>query len=318
MKMTPNGSKLFIGTDAGIMAYDPGAASFSTTTLAKGKVIGTSHNNVAVIADTTPGINAVYTWIAGNAGVATYSISGAKAAAFTADDARLFVVASGAFGDRIYEIANNVFMNVAASGAPSDVTMLPNASFAYVADPGMEFYSSCLNALSGTVGINPVLVGAAGKAVAAPNNQQMQVLAVTPPQIQQVDVLPNATLAGSSCAPAPTHTVGAYSFPGVAAFTPTQLVVSLDSSKAMVLASDVNKVLEYTIGADAASGSTAAIPLAGAATGSFSGGITQDGTKAYIGVSGVNEVQAVDLVGGTVLKEIPVSLTPQLVAVRPH
>ncbi len=318
MQFTGNGGKLFIGTDTGVAAFDPGAGTFATTTLAKGRVIGTSNTTSAVVvADTTPNVNNVYTWVAGASAVATYSIAGAKAAVFTPDGNRLFVVASGAFGERVYEIANSVFMNEVASGAPSDVTMLPNGSFAFVADPGMQFYSSCFNTLSGNVGISPVLVGAAGKPVPAPNNQQMQVIAVVPPQIEQVDVLPTAAPAGTSCPLAPTTTANAYTFPLVPAFTPAQLVISPDNSRAMVLASDVNQVLVYTIGTDAFSGSTTSIQLSGAATGSYQGGITTDGGSAYVGVIGANEVQQINLSTGAVSKQISVSLSPKLVAVKP-
>jgi hypothetical protein len=150
--------------------------------------------------------------------------------------------------------------------------------------------------------------------VPAPNNTNLQLVAVTGNQITQIDAVPGAV--GSPCPAIPTNTAQAYSFPGVAAFTPVQLMVTADSSKAIVTASDVNKLLVYTLGNDATSGVASTIPLSAGATGAYTGGVTLDSSTVWVGVAGTNQVQGFTLSTGAPVVQVPVTFSPKLVAVR--
>ncbi|MBZ5648504.1 MAG: hypothetical protein LAN37_14915 [Acidobacteriia bacterium] len=310
------GTRAYLGSDSGLILLDPVAGTTSGVTSAKGKVLAVSADgNQAIIVDTTTP-NTVYLFNAlANSVIFTYSISGATAADFTPDSSRVIIVASGAFGDRVYEIANGVFSNNPASGPPTGVALLASGAFAYVADPNTEMYSTCTNGFSANATADtPTLIRAAAKPIAAPNNTNLQMLSVVGSQIEQIDVVPGA--AGNPCPQPPSNTANAYSFPGVAAFTPVQMLVTPDSSKAIITASDVNKLLVYTLGIDAFSGTASTIPLAGAATGSYTAAVTMDSVTVYAGVAGANEVQVFTLSSGALVTQISVPLSPKLVAIR--
>ncbi len=311
----PSGAKAFLGTASGLLIFDPGTGGFTPIVQAKGKVLRVSpdSNSIAIV-DTTPGVNNFYVYNIGSTTLQTFSISGATAAEFTPDSTRLFVVTSGG---RVYEIANGTFSNNVASGPATDVSLLASGSFAYVADLNGEVYSTCTNELADMVfppppDVTPILIRAAAKPISA--NTRLQMIAIVGSQIEQIDVTPGAP--GSPCPAPPINAATPWPFPGVAAFTPVQLLITPDSSKAFVTASDVAKLLVYTIGTDSSTGTASTISLAGAATGATTAGVTLDSSTVYVGVNG-NEVQAFKVSDGSLIKEIPVSLTPKLVAIQP-
>jgi len=297
------------------MIFDSAAGTFTTQTSVKGKVLAVSPDGARVVVADTTGPSNVYVYFPSAQAATTYNIAGVTAADFTPDGTHIFLAASGASGNRVYEIATGVFNNNAVGGPPSDVALLASGAFAYVADPGTDMFSSCTNAPSGPATADtPTLIRAAAKPLAAPNNTNLQMVSVVGSQIEQIDVVPGAP--GSPCPAPPSNTANPYSFPGVAAFTPVQLLVTPDSSRAIVTASDVNQLLVYTLGNDAFSGTASTIPLAGAATGSYTAAVTMDSSTVYAGVAGTNEVQAFTLSSGTLVKEITVPLSPKLVAIR--
>jgi len=244
--------------------------------------------------------------------MSTLNIAGATAADFTPDRSRLYIVSTS--GTRVYEQGNGIFNNTAASGPPVDVALLASGAFAYVGDSATDVFSTCTNALAGNVGIGTTLIEAAAKPVPSPNNTNLQMVAITGNQITQIDSVPGAV--GSPCPAIPTNTANAYSFPGVAAFTPVQLMVTPDSSRAIVTASDVAQLLVYSIGTDAASGTASTIALSGGATGAYTGGVTVNSTTVWVGVAGVNQVQGFTLSSGAPVAQVSLSFAPKLVAVR--
>ncbi len=307
-----DGSKGFLGTDAGLIIFDPVALNYIIQAGAKGRVLAASPNNDHVIVADTTGLNNVYIYNIQEGTISTYSIAGATAADFTPDSNRAFI---GTSAGRIYEIASGTFANVSASGPVSDVALLASGAFAYAADPGTDMFSTCTNTLSGSATADtPTLIRAAAKPLPAPNNTNLQMISVVGSTIEQIDVVPGAV--GSPCPAAPSNTANPYSFPGVAAFTPVQLLVTPDSSRAIVTASDVNKLLVYSLGATPSPGTPSTIQLAGAATGSYTAAVTQDSATVYVGVAGSNEVQVFTLSSGALVTEIPVSVSPKLIAIR--
>ena len=111
----------------------------------------------------------------------------------------------------------------------------------------------------------------------------------------------------------PTHSEQLY-LPWVSSFTPSQLLVKPDGSQAYILASDNANVLAYNIFA----GTTSTIPLTNSPT-LYTGGITLDGAFMYVGASdNGGSIHVIDLNAMQDTTQIPVSFTPNLVAVRPH
>ena len=308
-----NGLKGYLGSDSGLIILDPVAATTTGIPNVRGKVLAvTPDGSQALIVDTTIP-NTVYLFNA-SGGTTTYTVPGATAADFTQENTHLFIVAHGATGDRVFEIANGIFNNLPASGPPAGVALLASGAFAYVGDSATDVFSTCTNGQVGNVGIASTLIKAAAKPVPPPNEFNLQMIAVTGNQITQIDAAPAPP--GSPCAAIPTNTAQAYPFPSVPAFTPVQLFVTPDSSHAVVTASDVGKLLVYTIGTDAASGSASTIDLANSATGSYTGGVTVDSSTVWVGVAGVNQVQAFNLASGTPIAQVSVGFSPKLVAVR--
>ncbi len=308
-----SGSKAYLGSDSGVIILDPVAGTTSGDTTVKGKVLAVSPDGIIVIIVDTTIPNTVYEYIPGG-GTITYNIPGAIAADFSPDHNRLFIVTSS---NQVYEIGPGIFTPLPLGGAPADVALLASGAFAYVGDPATDVFSTCTNGQVGSVGIGSTLIKAAANPVPSPNNTNLQMIAVTGNQITQIDSVPGA--AGAPCPNIPTHTVHAYPFPGVLAFTPVQLFVAPDSSRAVVTASDVANLLVYTIGTDAASGSTltpSPIGLQNGATGAYTGGVTVDSSTVWVGVAGVNQVQGFTLSSGAPVAQVAVGFSPKLVAVR--
>lgn len=306
----PDGKKAYLGSDSGLIILDALNNVTTAVTGAPGKVLAVSNDGakVAIAAATGDGVY-LYDTVSGSA--TPLSIAGALSADFTPDRSLLFV---GTSADRVYESAANLFNNFATSGVPAGMALLASGAFAYAGDPSTDVFSTCSNTLVGNVGIASTLIKATAQPVPPPNQFNLQMIAITGNQITQIDSVPGA--AGTPCPAIPTNTAQAYSFPGVAAFTPVQLLVTPNSARAVVTASDVNKLLVYNIGTTAASGSTSTIPLADGATGTYTGGITIDSTIVWVGAVGVNEVQAYNLTNNTIVTTIAVPFTPKLVGMK--
>ncbi len=306
----PNGLKAFLGSDSGLMVLDPVAGTVTGVASAPGKVLAVSNDGGRVLIASTSG-NTVVQFDPSTGVVGTFNIAGALSGDYTPDRSLVFV---GTNGNRVYESGTGIFNNFAVGGAPVGLALLASGAYAYAGDPTTDVFSTCSNTLVGNVGIASTLIKAAAKPVSPPNEFNLQMVAVTGNQITQIDAAPAAP--ALPCPGIPTNTAQAYSFPGVAAFTPVQLFVTPDSSRAIVTASDVNQLLVYTVGATAASGSVTTIPLTNGATGAYTAGVTIDSTITWVGVAGVNQVQAYNLASGTPVTSVSVGFTPNLVAVR--
>ena len=310
----PNGLKAYLGSDSGLIVFDPVAGTTTAVAGAPGKVLAVSNDGTQVVVADTTGATHVYQYNPSSGSVTTLNIAGASGADFTPGTSRTYIVASGGLGDRVYEFGNLISTNLPASGPPTGVALLANGSFAYVADPATDVFSTCTNGQVGNLGIATTLIKAAAKPIASPNNLNLQMIALTGNQITQIDVAPGAPPA--PCPGIPTNTSQAYSFPGVAAFTPVQMLVTPDSSHAIVTASDVNQLLVYNIGTTAASGSATTIPLANGATGAYTAAVTVDSTIVWVGAAGVNQVQAYNLTTNAIATALSVPFAPKLVAMR--
>ena len=317
MLMSSSGGKILLGTDSGLEIFDIATSSFSVSQAAKGKVLAVApDSNQVLVADTT-NPNNVYLYLLSANSFTTLTIANATAGAFAPDSSRVFI---GTSGGRVYEFASSVFVNDGASGGVTGLALLASGSFAFAADPNTDIYSPCTNVSPGSVGTGMTLIAPAALPVAAPNNTQLQMIGVAPPSAVQTDVATTTptTPAASPC-PAIGTTPVAHDFgQGAWDATKSQVIVSPDSMHAVVTTPDIAKFMEYVVNTSAAAGTTIVTSLGGAATGTYTGGITQDSTNAYVGVAGINEVQVFKLADGSLVKEISVGFSPKLVVVRPQ
>ena len=308
----PTGLKAFLGSDSGLMVFDPVAGTVTGVAGAPGKILAVSNDGAEVVVADTTAPNKLYIYNSSSGVVGTFTIAGATGADLTPEDSHVFIASAGP--DLVTIFGINISNSLPASGPPSAIALLANGAFAYVGDTTTDVFSTCTGALAGNVGLSSTLIKAAAKPVPAPNNTNLQMIAVTGNQITQIDAVPGAL--GAPCPAIPTNTASAHSFPGVPAFTPVQLLVTPDSSKAIVTASDVAQLLVYSIGTDAPSGVTSTIPLFGAATGAYTGGVTVDSSTVWVGAAGVNQVQGFTLSSGAPVAQITMGFAPKLVAVR--
>jgi hypothetical protein len=304
-----NGLRAYLGSDSGMMIFDPVAATVTSPGGGPGKVLAVSGDgNTAVVADATK----VYLYTAQTNSFTTFNIPGAVSADLTPDNSYLLIAGVGP--DDVYLLAPGVANTLPTNGPAAALALLTSGAFAYVGDTLTDVFSTCTNGPVPSVGISSTLIKAAAKPVPAPFNTNLQMIAVTGNQITQIDAVPSAP--GSPCSAGPTNTAHAYSFPLVPAFTPVQLFVAADSSRAIVTASDVNQLLVYSIGTDALSGLADTIPLSTGATGAYTGGVTLDSSTVWVGVAGVNQVQGFTLASKAPVAQVSVTFSPKLVAVR--
>lgn len=312
------GNRIFIGTEDGLLELDTATNATPTGhTSAVGLILGLNpRGNTVVLRDTTtPNQLLVFSAISG--ATETLTVPDPVAVAFTPDGNKLFIATGPGGGNRVYIFSpGTLFTNRDAGSPQTDVAVGVTGNYAFLANPGVETVEVCSNTTLGTIaGVTPVLLESAAKPV-PPDSNRYQLIAVIPPNVRQIDV---QDVVGAPCPGLPNVTGGTvdHFFPGVAAFTPRQTIVTADGSRVLVLTEE-NRVLVYDVGTNEAAGTTATINLAGAATRAFSGGVTLDGSRLFVGVDGVNEVQVFNPATGALVAQIAVSLKPQLVAVRPH
>jgi hypothetical protein len=294
---SPQGTKGYLGSSAGVITLDTAANTVSQNTSVPGTVLAVSPDGNRVI---VAGSNLV-TVLGVGSGIATEgsSITGATAADFTPDSRAAYILA----GSTVYFWTTGSFRSVTLGGTANDVKFLANGAFAYLAGgaagPGVTARATCNNSLADTVTTPgmPRLVGTLPDASA--------VLAVDSPGI---DVLkPTTNLAG--CPPPLSDALATVDL-GAGAFTARQLIVLPDGSKAFVT-SNLGKLL----GLKTSDLSLFPVTLAAGAT-AFTGGSTLDSKMVYVGGSD-NAVHRIDAAAGSDAQQISVSFTPDLVAVKP-
>jgi hypothetical protein len=314
MIIAPAGSKIVLGSDTGVMVYDITAGTVTNAGF-NGKVLAiASDGNNAVIADTAANVVRIASLTNKNV-VATFPVTGVSHAAFSADNFRAYIVGAGG----LWVWSPGVTPRQVASTAINDVDFVAQGSFAYLAGGAagnVGVYASCNNravATSVTTPNMPALIRSLPNGSTAPDTMQM--VAAESPRLDVITVTTNgstnATTTGTCSPPSLTDSVASFDF-GVGAFTAKQLIATPDSSKVFVLASDQPAILVYDAGTQA----TSKIPLSGV-TGVFTGGVTLDSALLYVGATD-NNIHRIDVKGSTeITPAIPVSFTPDLVAVRP-
>ncbi len=292
------GAKLYLGSSGGLIIVTPGStAAPAQATSVLGKILTISPDNSNVVtSDTSTGT--VYFYSTSSGAVSTLSIPGATQAAFSPDTSKAFILA----GNTLYAVSPNAPLRAIALGSTgTDVKFAAAGWFAYVIQGGaVTARATCDSSLRDTVGVG----GAPTLLQAVPDGSKM--LAANSPSIDVIHLTSN----GAGCPPALADSLVVRDL-GQGSFTANQLIVLRDSSKAFVV-SPLNKLLGYDISSDAV---LPPIPLAAGATATMAGA-TVDSTTLYVGGSD-NAVHKIDVATAADTKQIPLTFTPDLVAVQP-
>jgi hypothetical protein len=295
------GSTGYLGSSAGLMTLNTATNVVTQNTGVAGTVLATSpdSNRVIVAGSTT-------LWVLGAVGGITTeasAIASANAAEFTPDSRGAYIVA----GSTLYFWTPGSFRPIPLGGAANDVKFLPNGAFAYFAGGAPGAAVTARAACDNSLGDSITTPGA--PSFLGPLPSAGTVLVVDSPGIDVITV--TSTRVG--CPPPLSDTLTSVNF-GVGPFTPRQLIVLSDGSKAFVTSN-----LGQLLGLTTTTATPFAIPLAGGAN-AFTGGATLDGAKLYVGGSD-NKVHRIDptVTDPTTadVQQISVSFTPDLVAVRP-
>ncbi len=287
------GTAAYLGSTGGLITLNPTNNAVTNNSSAPGIVLAVSPDGNRVL---VAGSSSVFALVSG--AVETLNITGATAAEFSPDNSKAYIVA----GSTLYVYQSGATLRSIPLATPaSDVAFLASGAFAYLA-------GGAASAASVVANCNNVLVATPGTGgtprFIRPLPDGSGMLTADSPGLDVI--ISNTDLAG--CPPALSHSEVFKDFLQ-GSFTARQLIVLPNGAKAYIT-SDLGKLLAY----DVAAGTAATIDLGGAAA--FTGGATLDSSRLYLGASD-NAVHRIDVAGGTDAQQIPVSFTPDLVAVRP-
>jgi hypothetical protein len=305
---------LYLGSGNGLMIVTTSNNTVTNNSSAPGTVLAVSPDSSTVlIADGTT----LFIYSSTTSGVASRAIAaGASAAAWSPDGNRAYIATpSGIF---VYTPATST-MTQLSIGSVASVDFLAQGSFAYLAGgpSPVSVLATCNNGVvSGSITTPPTATPTLIRSV--PN--ATHVLAVDTSSIDDISVTEPDTpvrigftlpLPAPCTPPTVTNANLNHSF-GMGTFTPTQLLVTPDSSMAFVLASGNPNLLVYNVSGQ----TTKAINLGGTAL--TKGGVTPDSAYVFVGVTGTNTIHKIGVASGTdAITPIQVSFEPDLVAVQP-
>jgi len=298
MVFTPTGTRIYMGSDQGLMFVDVSASTPTVSTVSTattpcnaavcGKVLTISpDSNRVVVSDTTTIPNQVYIFDATHATTPPTNllIDGAVAAAFSPDQMKLFILTSSGKLFVSSTVDALTFTNI-APGA-TGLSFAADGSLAYVSGEPGSAISGFATCNAHDLGASPALPSNPPSVVALPGvteNQSLvtqNLLAIVPPDIQfltanfshadlQVGQLtcPNLGL---------TFTPGSSFNLGQGAFTPLLMHVTGDGSQVIIVAQNIPAVLTFNVNG----GTTTAIPLANNAS-PLAASATQDGSQVFV------------------------------------
>jgi hypothetical protein len=264
--MVAGASKVYLGADSGgVMVYDPTANTISRLS-ASGKVLAVNSNETALLISDPSNAGTYFfdistnTLVLGSAGTSSSGV-------FTPDGAWTLFVSGQNLVRQGYNAATNY---TSLSYTPNSIGLLAQGSLAFITSSSahsVDVRSTCdqsdLQTLSAG---NPSLISG------LPNGKGA--VAVDAPKI---DVITTAQPSGS-CPVVASSNLNSYDLQA-GSFTPKQLFVSNDSSRAWVI-NDQSSLLSF----DLVNLAPTAIPIAGGFQ-AISGGITPDSQQVYVGAS---------------------------------
>lgn len=292
----PQGTNLFMGTDTGafgtkgVMNIANGSNTATQFTTAAGTILAVSPSGAKIIlSDTQDTPQQVFVFDTSTHDAVTLPISGATAAAFSPDNLKAYILA----GSTLYVFSQQDALQTLSLAAPAtDVAFNSNGMLGYIAggDPaGVLFGSVC----DGSPVLSPVASPNVSLIRELPNGSLLtlstsnQFGMITPafagtpsgvdflgcPSTRQQN-WPTGVLAQGFIHVSNTQSNTVNLGPG---FTPSQLLVSSDGSRAYVLAPNLATILVYNIN----NGTTSSIALAGNA-GPVRGALTGNGSLLFV------------------------------------
>ena len=345
--------KAYIGTDSGrlgtvgLAQITPASTTGVAPTLvsvptAPGKVIAVSPNGLeVVVSDTADTPNQVFIVDAPVSGTPTstaLAITGATAATFAPDNSKVFIVA----GSNLYIWSSDQALKTLSFTAPmNDVAFLPDGAFGYLAGGGnngkqLTVLKTCDNqpaldddgnsANITSLQFDPLFLKMTpdNKKVLAFNNVGMDFIDVTtmgkasnnvtatadgcsPPDFTQVPQLKGGL---PTVVNLPEST--SFNF-GQGVLQPTQFIVNSDTTRAYILASNLNNILVFNIDSQ----TTSSIQLSGNAIPVRASLTSDGGTLWVIGHDPVTDVNTIHLIDtGRNLDRNQITLTQSLCHAR--
>jgi hypothetical protein len=323
----------FLGVDStgfnsqGLMILSGGSASQVGS--AAGRVLAVSPDSSTVIlsdtVDSPSRINICKNCNTSGRTVSTIFFHNASAAAFSPDSLKAYIVSSspcpGGGGNGCMLVYSQVDspQYVPLSGPASDAAFIGNGSVGFIAEGGQsEFLPTC----------GPNGVGALGSVSLSaqflrPLSDGMSLLAFSPPSLQIVTVgITGSATANAIGCPAPRgflniiSTLGPVINLGTGSFVAKQFFLSLDTSKAYILAqTGTGAHFPFILVFDVASGTSSQISLAGNAI-PLSAGVSPAGDLLLVGASD-NSVHVIDTQSGLDLQQVALSFPNASLCIGP-
>ncbi len=299
------GTKAYIGSISGIMVIDTVANTIGVLSgTPVGQVIGISPNGSLLVTFNSSG-NVVQILDVSSATStitdASFSVGAPPRVDFSPDSEKAFIAA----GTVLYSFTSTTspLVPITLTAAANDISFLPQGSFAYLAGgapTAITVRTTCDNSQADS----QTVPGTLQLISTVPDGSR--VVAADSPGIDLISL--NTTNVG--CPPPLVDFAPASVDFGLGAFTAQQLFVLPNSSKAYVV-TNLAQLLAYDLVANTAS----TISLANAAQ-PLNAGFTLDSATLYVGGSD-NAVHVIDTSTGTDSAQVPLTFTPNLLAVRP-
>ncbi|HLH09336.1 MAG TPA: hypothetical protein VKW78_19015 [Terriglobales bacterium] len=298
------GTKAYLGSAAGVMIFDPVANSVGVLAGPPvGQVIGVSPDGSLVVTYNTANNLVQILNVSGSASAtaASFAVGAVPRVGFSPDGQKTFITAGSAL--YVFTTASNPLGTIPLSAPATDVSFLPQGSFAYFA-----------GGLPGAVTVRTTCDNTQADSKAVPGTPQLvasvpdgsRVLVADSPGI---DILGVSTT-NVGCPPPLTDSGPTSVNFGLGAFTAQQMLVLPNSSKAYIL-TNLPQILVYDLVANTAS----TITLANSAQ-PLNLSSTLDSSTLYVGGSD-NAVHVINTGTGTDSAQVPLTFTPNFLAVRP-
>jgi len=318
MVFSPDGTKAYIGSDAGLLIFDPGTNTVTATASSlTGKVLTVSNNgNKIVLSDTSnpdATLHKVFVFDSSANASQEFDLPNVSAAGFNSDNSKAYFTGTTKNDTKVYEYSPNTGLKTiltATSGVFDGVVFTPQSSVAYIGGDSVLGLAVCNDSsVPGAVGATTVLaVAPDGTHMIGAGSGGWLDLSYT------IAALPNV-----GCPVAESNTIKTGAFPAFVG-TPTQIAIASDDSNAFLTGysggSDATGVPFYHL----ADGTTGTIALSASGP-LLSGGLTQDAHSLYVGVGGSSPaVHRIDLTasgGPADANQISVAFNPRIVVVRP-
>ena len=308
LPQTPNslfinraGTSAYLGSDLGLMIVTLATSAVSNLSAAPGKVLTVSPDGTKVVVNNAA-TGDVIVYDATATTIQSVHAPGATRADCAPDSSKCYILAGG---NLVVYQPGATTKTVALAGAASDVSFLSQGSMAYIASaalPNVTARATCDNSQRDTVNTprSPLLIKS------LPDSSR--VLAAETAALDVIAPVLGPALGSSICPPSVSDSLLTVNYN--TGLTPTQLLVSPDSSLAFILSGQPS-VLVFNVAARSFSTvnlSSGATPLAA--------DITLDSAKLWVGAND-GTLHLIDVPSRTDLRQVGLSFNANLLALQP-